>query len=823
MLSFKSLIQTLVLFVCAAAVYFIDVSDLFPIVIIGSVIGTVLVLGYTVYYAKNYKKTLFVFMLGVMFCAMPSYAQQDALVLEKIDQIMEVSDSICGAPKTGSSYDEAVRDQAYMVLSIAEKIKQQQLPSRAKDVVDCAKRYIYFVSAIDSTKSNICPTMQDYIKQSAGDCWICGVGFLMIEGTQRLAGYSETFMRKLAFQLLAIMFLFWILVKVLMLFGTWGFANIGEFFSSFFVRFFVVAVVASILFFPMRDIFSVTISPFIKIAATVGIEIADNSLKSGGKTFVERLQEKTDGVDSDVVCPYCKQMNDSSYQIAREDLSYTPFFEDSAMNAVLCLTCKVFNQVTPFFSMGQMFTCYGYYKERSRSIYSLWLTEWPHMTMLLFGIIFIVVFGLFILLTSVGMIDAFFRLGLVVLFMPLFIVTYAFPISRHYTVKGVSLIVYSVLQLVGLSIAIGLLMNIFLGFIPNSDALIQAMVDSNVKKMLEQIVAGGAFYMVFVLIGLMVIGMQIILSSGAVMSELTGIQDPTGGTGASAAMSMAKGAYSTVKTGVKLGGAAVMIGGKKGMEMVKKFRDKATEKNLSAGDAATKTAQNLGSLPSQAGKASDLGKKGGQMAGQVAEKAGKAAADATKKAGDAAADAVDRAGQAGGDAMMRGGQGLMAKGAALSGTGIGAIIGVPLMLAGAAVTAAGAGVKVGAKVAAAGIKVASRVAAKAMEIGGKVAKKTAEKAGETVDKVREKADSIKDKVDNAKDKVGKVANKAKEVGKKSANFAERKMDQAMDKMDQTIANANEVKQSAGASQGGEESPEGNEDNSAPSSDGEQDE
>lgn len=83
--------------------------------------------------------------------------------------------------------------------------------------------------------------------------------------------------------------------------------------------------------------------------------------------------------------------------------------------------------------------------------------------------------------------------------------------------------------------------------------------------------------------------------------------------------------------------------------------------------------------------------------------ASRAAGKAAKSAGKAA-EASGRAMQRGGGAMVRGG-------AALSSTGLGAIIGVPLMVAGGATTAAGTGVNAAGKV--------SKAAGRAAERSGK--------------------------------------------------------------------------------------------------------
>ena len=549
-MSFKSLGQTFILLLCVLAIYWLDLSALLPYVLWISLIGTILILGYALYYTKNWGKPLFIFLLGAFLWAMPASAQ---LAQEKVQEIIAARD-LCSANKVGDSYDAKMRDKAYYILSLSETLKETDLSSAAKDVLVCARQYTAFASSIDSSKINVCPTMADYMNRSASDCWICGVGFLLIESVQHLASYTEPYVKKLALQLIAILFLFWILVKVLMLFGTWGYANISEFFSDLFVRFFAVMVAVAFLYAPVKEVFSLTVSPLINMSAGLGIYMTDLTFgQSEGESFAAKAEQKF-GISNETICPYCERMKDLNYSFTRADTTYTPVFEDSAVNAMLCLTCKVYRQVAPFLAMGQTFMCYSTYKEaRSWSLpYILDLTI-PHVKMLVFGIILVVLFGIFLFLASFNMIDAFFRLGLVALFLPIFIVTFAFPISRHYTVKAFSIVVYSILQLVGLAIAIALLLNLFLGFIPDSDTLIAYMLTNDVSEMLNVLTGEGSFYMILVLAGILIMGMQIISGSNGIVSALSGIQDP-GSYGAATAKGAMQGA---IKTGVAVAGVAV--------------------------------------------------------------------------------------------------------------------------------------------------------------------------------------------------------------------------------------------------------------------------
>ena len=124
--------------------------------------------------------------------------------------------------------------------------------------------------------------------------------------------------------------------------------------------------------------------------------------------------------------------------------------------------------------------------------------------------------------------------------------------------------------------------------------------------------------------------------------------------------------------------------------------------------------------------------RGGAFMGSKMGGAGKSIGSAMGSIGGAVGQAVSAGGSAIGSGMMAGGKGMMKGGAALSATGLGAIIGVPLMIAGAATVAAGAGVKVGSKVAGAAIKVGSKISGKVASVAINVGAKGAKIAGKAI-------------------------------------------------------------------------------------------
>lgn len=213
-------------------------------------------------------------------------------------------------------------------------------------------------------------------------------------------------------------------------------------------------------------------------------------------------------------------------------------------------------------------------------------------------------------------------------------------------------------------------------------------------------------------------------------------------------------------------------------EIADKYKDQKKDSGKSAGEVISKTNEQLDNLKEgKAGekaakddktqstlskanlnndkdkKVRDAGAKGTQAAGKGAKAAGKAmqaSGEGMEQLGGVAENAAQGAGQVA-DAVNKSGQGLVQQGAAASSTIIGAIVGIPMMIAGGAMVAGGVAGKTGAK--------GMEIAAKAMKKGGKMLKK----AGEKVEKAGKKLEEAGKKLEKkGKSTINKARNKSDE-------------------------------------------------------------
>ncbi len=438
----------------------------------------------------------------VLLWALPVFAQgslvdnapqQTDLIQEKLQNITAQNETLC-VDMTGDTYDKKVLNTARNVLKESDSIPKKQLTGKALETVRCAYAYTYFAGAIDDRVKKVCPSPQAYVVRTSNrgvgmDCWICGIVFVFIESAQKMAYYTENFMRQTGLILLALLFLGWILIRAFQLFGSVFTGNPVEFFHDFFIRLIQVLIVGAILLTPMSNFFTTVLSPPVRLTAGLTSAISELSLQDAeGKSFSSQFNA-TAGISG--ACSYCENMADETYRFPRTDASYEPVLDDMAVNGFLCVTCTLFRQAMPFVAIGHSFVCTadkrshvvgGLTGKAVNLVYSL--PRVPDFKFAIYGWVLIISFTILIFLVAFKIIDAFFRLGFVIVFAPIFIATFPFPATRQYTIKAVQMILMGLFEFLGVAIAVGLIMSVFTMVLDDVGSLLAAVNANDVDAML---------------------------------------------------------------------------------------------------------------------------------------------------------------------------------------------------------------------------------------------------------------------------------------------------------------------------------------------------
>lgn len=480
-------------------------------------------------------------------------------------------------------------------------------------VFKCAKEYTEKAAKIDRANEADCGNVMDKVKEDAKNCWVCDIVHLVIESVQLMAGNTYQLMQWLALRLLGVIFLFWIAVKVLIFIGHMGYADNGEFMTDMLIRFIVVAIAAAILHAPIVDFYRIVISPFVGISANLAGKFTEMSMTDGEKTFAEIVEGRA-GANTKDICVYCTNMNDPDFKFPRKreglqtsngNTVYVEVMDDQTINGILCLTCKIYRQVTPFIAIGEMFSCHANATAYNVPLTSIYI---PNIFWWIVGWLIIIPFSILAVIVGFYLIDIVLRLGFVIVLTPLYIVAWAFPISREYSTKAWHVILYSLLQFIGVSIMIALFLALCLQVMPGGspENLLNAMAANDIEKMfrimtgVDPLVAqvggavvaatastAGSFLLLFILAAFLAIAMKMLMATEAIVQNLSGISLGIPGITLGALNAMVKSAASMAG---KAGGAAAK-GASKAGDAAKKGFDKAKEKAKEGKSSGQKSAK----------------------------------------------------------------------------------------------------------------------------------------------------------------------------------------------------------------------------------------
>lgn len=621
-------------------------------------------------------------------------------------------------------------------------------------------------------------TVKSLLELEQNDCWPCGLARLMMDAVEAISVALEDTLKLAALELLGIMFLFWILYKVLMLIGQImvGAAKPGEFFTEFLTRFFIATIAVALLNAPMQKLYSMTLSPM--IMATSGIAKAFVNASSNNETldasFSEQPNQNTLGqrIINDVSllsCVCCKDSDSTDCNgksIRREDNKTLIDFQ--AKKELLCMTCTVYKQTAPFSAAGRVmmyrsFQATSWYGRLLRKVASKitgGVTDYiPYpFGMWIVGMFLTIAFTWLAALTAFRLVDVFLRLGFVFFLTPLLITAYVFPISRQYTKRAWDFFVHAMLSILAISMGMALVIAVFQASLPNGvitrlGNIMQKDLSNSGNEYAEELYAvfagnpkasgdsASAFYILILIYVTLRFGIKMLKSCQVVIDGLSGLSSGIPGIcgdcvrGAiKAALALARAATSAAKGGIDKAQAA---------------KKKVDGKDVNKDDKEKKKEEKDGAVA-----------RGANRAGDAVEQKANAAGDKIDKGAEKAGDFVEKGGKKVGESGRSAGKRMMSAGSKISGTGLGAIAGVPLMLVGAAVYA-GASIAQGAAwLGGQAVKGAGKVASATVRAGGRQAAKGIKAAGRRADRAVQKTRAMANRIKQAP---GKLKNKLKNM------------------------------------------------------------
>ena len=458
--------------------------------------------------------------------------------------------------------------------------------SNIKDAIDArdiAQEYLEHCACVDKKREKNCRTIAETVAKNSQDCWVCSIVEAMLLATQKIASVANIVLIDFSLGLLGVMFLLWIAIKVLHLIGTLGYGDHNSFFTEFLFRTIAVVIAAAILHAPLTELYRIAISPFIMATTGFTEELTDAVLTDENGSFYEQVKRQLNSPQLDQNNPkrncmlHCKNMMDEKFTYTQQQIDLMGgepgVIDPQSYSALLCLTCRTYNQMIPFTAIGEAMTCYSFSHG-----WIPWFLDvlFPLFSYWFMGAAFIIAFSLLMTVIAFYILDIVLKLAFIIILTPLFVAAWAFPISREYTSKAWNMILYALFEFIGVALMVSifmvLVMNI-LGDLPVSEGDIEATIISAMKRndvpALFELMGGNGPWTLLKLIVVCLMGYKMITASGQVVSALSDISPGIPGVAMGTLAGVAKGAIelagmSTVAAG-KIGGKAVKkVGGKIG-------------------------------------------------------------------------------------------------------------------------------------------------------------------------------------------------------------------------------------------------------------------
>lgn len=504
----KSILKTILLafFFLALAQVDWDKSEntLLFLSVLVVVLNVLLLLG-CYFYLKHKNKmkcALVLALLTPLFISSNALAFADGIAdvpvvepIEKVSQLNDYASAVCGARDTGT-IDIKILRQATAILDYYNKKgggpASGGMFSTSGTGYDCATEYVDYASELQKASGAKCDPTTAILKGIAtrNKCWPCDVTSVIIGGIQKMVLASYDVINNGAKMLLGAIYLLWLAITILISFAKFGFEKFAEFFTKILNQTIVVLIVAALLHAPLVQFYRMTVSPFITYSAGLAMKFSEIGSDAMGDGLFNKII-KSIGISASSKCSYCSSMKSA---IGKE-VSTGEFMDSASIRGILCITCSTYRQLAPMVSLGQTMICLG--RTTPETFGSIpFLNQFaqfstPNISLTLMGFLLVILFSVLIFLVGYFIMASVFRLGLVLVLMPLFLVAFAFKISRPYATRAWGVIVYAMGTILIVSLTCTMLMMGFSALLPEATigGFIELFFSSN-PSMVTNIMGG---------------------------------------------------------------------------------------------------------------------------------------------------------------------------------------------------------------------------------------------------------------------------------------------------------------------------------------------
>ena len=580
-------------------------------------------------------------------------------------------------------------------------------------------------------------TVPMMLADEKNQCWPCDVVYLLIVLVNTMVYRVGPAMAAVGIFFLKWALIFWLVIKIGMLFINRGSDKkeytATKFFQEFFVRIIFVMVAALALgesalqyensssshfdLNPYREktmldsVYQEIVNPIFEFVSSVGVEMTQTLLEGKNSFYgdVSNAVSKRSNLRAYAVAMrrvnYCSAETsigqNSIYQYLNKPIaSNAPeaysslvingdglFIQNDLALNILCLTQLSFRGMSPFGAIGSIFVSHAIRNGYPAPIHII-PGRVPLMPQLFYGLFLNVICWLVGILVAFKLIDIMLRVGMVVILTPMFIALMPFPISRGYAMKGFQFFLSALMEFIEVSLAVGIVVPFFFKAIAGKDetTLIQLIVapsNSRYVPNLYKFFTDHAGRILIYILGVAWLSKSLFSGVQNFFKKVFGVAAVGSMAGGGTLSAVQKGIRSTIGETYDFGKRAV-----RSAQPFKYGFEKRLDKTMAGRaieGAGAAVGRRLGSVGGHTAVAKHRFYKSGVGRAAIATKNG------TKKAYNATKNALNKTGNLLGTGVQRGGTSMIKAGANISkaGYGLGSIIGIPMMVAGSAVWAGG--------------------------------------------------------------------------------------------------------------------------------------
>lgn len=288
-----------------------------------------------------------------------------------------------------------------------------------------------FASGITHGRISDCPVLSEVVKEYE-ECWTCTVFMMFFDASNAFAGHVATVIEGPAIQLLGAMLLVWLSFNVAVFFNSVGDTpDLGEFATKVGGMMFRAAFAVAFLTGGSEIAFGYFIEPVLTDSANLANSLVTAATKPGGDQLITAVSPKKAALS------------------------------DGARTAMNGMIGGLGDGLREAQAMAQSLRCgAGYWYETPWPLD--WVVEYiPNPLMWLLGCVLGAFFWVISLIFPMVLMDAIFRIGLMVGMAPVFVVAWVFPATRNYAKVAFDIILHACI----LFVVMALVMNMCMGMI----------------------------------------------------------------------------------------------------------------------------------------------------------------------------------------------------------------------------------------------------------------------------------------------------------------------------------------------------------------------